>query len=99
MLFFTKLIYYCLLTFTTFLSFFYIYTAVFKRVAGENPPFMKESFGIASILVLILIYKAYQVGELGSKFTHGIYYLLSSWLVWGVVLLGYLGLAKLLGRF
>lgn len=97
--FIQKLIYYCLLFGTAVLSMFYIYEAFFKRNVGVNVPYMKECFGVASIFVLAVLYKAYQTGELQEKFTVGIGIIVLSWLFWALVLFGYIILAKSQGRF
>ncbi|MBK8517212.1 MAG: hypothetical protein IPL55_13300 [Saprospiraceae bacterium] len=96
--FFIKLSYYCGLFGTGVLSIFYIYTALFKRTISENPYYIKECFGLSSIFVLMILFRAYQVGEIQGKFINGIWLILSSWLVWGVVVLGYVILAKSQGR-
>ncbi|MBK6566279.1 MAG: hypothetical protein IPL63_17080 [Saprospiraceae bacterium] len=60
---------------------------------------MKEVFGIVSLFVLVVLYKAYQTGELQERYTAGIGFIVLSWLCWGLVLLGYVILAKYQGRF
>ena len=99
MSFVQKLLYYCLLCGTTVLSIFYIYEAVFKRSLEDIPPYIKESFGLASLFILAIQYKAYQLGELQERYTTGIVVIISSWLIWGLVLLAYVILAKTQGRF
>jgi hypothetical protein len=97
--FLIQLLYYCGLIGTGVLSISYIYNAIFKRIVSENPYYSKELFGLASIFVLMILYRAYQVGEIQGKFMNGIWIILSSWLVWGIVVLGYVILAKSQGRF
>lgn len=93
-----RLLYYCLLFGTTLLACFYIYTALIKRAIGQNPYYMKQWFGLASVFVLVFLYKAYQLGELQERYTVGLGVIVSSWLLWGILLLGFLILAKVQGR-
>lgn len=97
--FIQRLLYYCLLFVTGYLACFYLYTGIFKRHVGQNPPFMKESFALSSLLVILVLYKAYQLGEVQGRYWHGTGLVLSSWLIWGLVLLAYLILAKVQGRW
>ena len=97
--FLIQLLYYCGLFSIGELRITYIYTAIFKRSVSENPYYSKEFFGLASIFVLMIMYWAYHVGEIQGKFMNSIWIILSSWLVWGVVVLGYVILAKSQGRF
>jgi hypothetical protein len=99
MYFLQRLLYYCLLFGTSFLACFYVYTGLFKRHAGENPFFMKQSFALSSILVLVVLYKAFQLGEVQGRYWQGLVVVLASWLVWALILLAYLLLAKAQGRW
>ncbi|HLO55974.1 MAG TPA: hypothetical protein VK169_16900 [Saprospiraceae bacterium] len=59
---------------------------------------MKQVFGLVSIFVLYILYKAYQSGVLKNDFLVGIKIVLLSWLPYFIVLIGYLILAKVQGR-
>jgi membrane protein CcdC involved in cytochrome C biogenesis len=97
MKFLQQLTFYCLLAGTGFLAFNYIYAAIFK-VSGNNPYLMKQLFALASLLVLYILYKSFQVGELSSNYLGGIKWVLISWIPYIIVTIGYLVLAKLQGR-
>ena len=92
-----QLIFFCLWFGTGVLSLSYIYTAIFKS-SSNNPVFMKQVFGLVSIFVLYILYKAYQSGVLKNDFLVGIKIVLLSWLPYFIVLIGYLILAKVQGR-
>jgi hypothetical protein len=55
---------------------------------------MKQVFGLASIIVLFTLYKAYQVGEVSGNLTGGIKLVVLSWVPYVIVLIAYLILAK-----
>jgi len=97
--FLKQLLYYCALFGTGVLSITYIYTAIFKRRVSENPYYGKDFFGLSSIFVLMIMYRVYQVGEIQGKLMNGIWIILSPWLVWGIVVLGYVISAKSQERF
>jgi len=97
--FFIQLLYYCGLFSIGVLRITYIYTAIFKRSVSENLYYSKEFFGLASIFVLMIMYRVYQVGEIQGKLMNGIWIILSPWLVWGIVVLGYVISAKSQERF
>jgi hypothetical protein len=98
MKFLQQLVFYCLLAGTGYLAIQYIFIAIFKT-SDINPHFMKQIFAISSILVLSILYKAYQVGELDSAYLAGIKWVLLSWIPYILVTVGYLILAKIQGRF
>ena len=97
MKFIQQVLFYCLWLGTGFLSLNYIYTAIF-RSGGNNPVFMKQAFGIVSLIVLVGLYKAYQVGELRGDLLGGIKWVMLSWVPYMIVLFGYLILAKVQGK-
>ncbi len=98
MSFLQKLFYYCLLCGTAYLAFHYVYVGIFKNNSGENPYYMKQWYALASLFVLGILYKAYQTGEVQEKYLSGIWIVVSSWLMWLLVTLGFLILAKYQGR-
>ena len=97
MKFMQQMIFYCLLAGTGYLALHYIYTAVFKS-SGSNPYFMKQVFGLVSIIVLFALYKAYMVVEVSGNHIGGIKLVFLSWVPYLIVLIGYLILAKAQGR-
>ena len=97
--FLQRLLYYCFLVGTGILACFYVYTGLFKGHTGENPAFMKQTFAFSSLLVMLVLYKAYQIGELQGRYWQGLVLVFASWLIWGLVLLVYLLIAKAQGRW
>jgi hypothetical protein len=97
MKFLQQLVFYCLMAGTGYLALHYIYVAVFKA-SGTNPYFMKQMYAVASLIVLSILYKSYQVGELNSNYHAGIKWVLMSWIPYLIVTIGYLILAKLQGK-
>ena len=92
-----QLLFYCIWPGTGILAINYIYTAVFKS-SSNNPVFMKQVFGLVSVIVLFGLYKAYEAGEMRGDLMVGIKWVLLSWVPYVMVLIGYLILAKLQGR-
>ncbi|MBK9256701.1 MAG: hypothetical protein IPM42_14530 [Saprospiraceae bacterium] len=90
--------FYCLLAGTGYLAILYIYAAVFKA-SYSNPYFMKQVFGATSLLVMAILYKSYQIGELNSDYLSGIKWVILSWIPYILVTVGFLILAKIQGRF
>jgi membrane protein CcdC involved in cytochrome C biogenesis len=97
MKFLQQLIFFCLWFVTGVLSLSYIYTSIFK-ISNNNPVYMKQVFGLVSLIVLYVLYKAYQVGVVQNDFLGGIKWVIFSWLPYFIVLIGYLILAKVQGR-
>ena len=97
MKFVQQLLFFCMWLGTGLMALSYIYTAIFKN-GSNNPVFMKQVFGLVSIIVLVGLYKAYLVGELRGDLLGGIKWVLLSWVPYLVVLIGYLILAKVQGR-
>jgi len=97
MKFLQQMVFYCLLAGTGYLALYYIYVAVFK-ISGNNPYFMKQAYAIVSFLVIAMLYKSYQVGELNSAYSAGIKWVLFSWTPYILVTVGYIIMAKLQGR-
>lgn len=97
MKFLQQLIFFCLWFGTGVLSLSYIYTSIFK-IGNNNPVYMKQVFGLASIIVLFTLYKAYQVGEVSGNLTGGIKLVVLSWVPYVIVLIAYLILAMAQGR-
>lgn len=93
-----QLLYYCLLAGTAAMSCFYIFSAFVKRASGQNPYYLKQWFGLASVFVLAVLYKAYESGEIHQQYITGLFLITVSWLFWGIVLMGFLILAKIQGR-
>ncbi|MBK7360275.1 MAG: hypothetical protein IPI45_00650 [Saprospiraceae bacterium] len=98
MAFILKLIYYCLLAGTAALSFFYIWTALFSKPGTNNPFYLKQWFGIVSLFVLAILYKAYLAGEVEARFGLGIKIIMISWALWGLIVILFYGIAKYLGK-
>lgn len=98
MKFLQQMIFYCLLAGTGYLALYYIYVAVFNT-SEINPYFIKQVFGIASFLVLAMLYKAYHVGEINSEYLAGIKWVMLSWVPYILVTVGYIIIAKLQGLF
>jgi hypothetical protein len=97
MKFLQQLIFFCLWFGTGVLSLSYIYTSIFK-IGSNNPVYMKQVFGLVSLIVLFILYKAYQVGVVQNDFLSGIKLVIFSWVPYVIVLIGYLILAKVQGR-
>jgi len=97
MKFLQQLIFYSLWFGTGVLSLSYIYASIFK-IGNNNPVYMKQVFGLVSLIVLYVLYKAYQVGIVQNDFFGGIKMVIFSWVPYVIVLIGYLILAKMQGR-
>lgn len=98
MKFLQQTVFYCLLAGTGYLALYYIYSAIFK-LSSSNPYFIKQVFGISSFLVLTMLYKAYQTGELNSAYSAGIKWIMISWIPYFAVTIIYIIIAKVQGRF
>ena len=98
MAFILKLIYYCFLAGTAALSFFYIWTALFSKPGTNNPFYLKQWFGIVSLFVLAILYKAYLAGEVEARFGLGIKIIKISWALWGLIVILFYGIAMYLGK-
>jgi hypothetical protein len=95
MAFFQQFVFYCLLGGTGYLAIHYIYAAIFK-VSYNNPYFIKQVFAFTSFLVMAILYKSLQVGELNSEYISGIKWVILSWIPYILVTVGYVLLTKIL---
>lgn len=97
MKFIQQLLFFCLLLGAGLLASSYIYTSIFKG-GGNNPAYMKQTFGLASVIVFAGLYKAYQFGEVSGNLNGGIKWIILSWVPYFIVLITYLTLAIFQGK-